>query len=106
MEENFAQKFLKELQSLDAPAKNRVLIISTVVIMIVVLFVWLAYFNSIVIPSAAQTATSTSTTTTVPVASAQTSSAQASSGQGFWKNLEGGFVNLFHGGRETIQPSH
>jgi cytoskeletal protein RodZ len=112
MEENRAQKFLKELQSLDEPAKNRILIIATVVIMIVVLFVWIAYFNSIVIPSAAQTdktATTTATTASaVPAADVvtQTSSAQSNSGSGFWKGMESGFTNLFHGGSQTIAPAN
>jgi hypothetical protein len=112
MEENRAQKFLKELQSLDEPAKNRILIIATVVIMIVVLFVWVAYFNSIVIPSAAQTdEAATSTAVTTPVAPAvnatmQTSSAQSGDSGGFWKGIESGFTNLFHGGSQTVAPAN
>jgi hypothetical protein len=109
MEESRAQKFLKELQALDEPAKNRVLIIATVVIMIVVLFVWIVYFNSIVIPSAAgtsQTAATSTAAVTIPNATTQASSASVQASPGFWKGLESGFTSLFHGGNQTIQPSH
>ena len=40
--------FLEELQSLEEPTKFKILIASTVVIMIVVVYFWLAYFNGIV----------------------------------------------------------
>ena len=122
MEENRIQDLLEKLQSLDEPTKRKVLIGSTVVIMIVVLFVWVAYFNSIVIPSAAQMGTDqAAATSTQPIAA--TAGIQASSvtaGPGFWKGIENGFTQfgkgiaagfegigvMFHGGRETIGPSH
>jgi hypothetical protein len=40
--------FFTELQSLGEPAKSKILIIATVIIMIVVIYFWLAYFNSII----------------------------------------------------------
>jgi len=42
------EDILTKLQSLDEPAKAKVLIIATAIIMIVVIYFWLAYFNSIV----------------------------------------------------------
>jgi ABC-type Fe3+ transport system permease subunit len=113
MEENRIQDFLVKLQSLDEPTKRKVLIGSTIVIMIVVLFVWVAYFNSIVLPSATQTdqGAVTSTAQTAPT---------TTTGPGFWKGIENGFSQfgkgvaagfegigvMFHGGHETIGPSH
>ncbi len=112
MEENRAYDFLKKLQSLDEPTKRKVLIVSTIVIMIVVIFVWIAYFNNIIMPSSGGTATATSTQ---PVASAP-----AASGPGFWGKMKNDFSgfgegvaegfegigNAFHGGREYIKPSN
>jgi hypothetical protein len=122
MEENRIQDLLAKLQSLDEPTKRKVLIGSTVVIMIVVLFVWVAYFNSIVLPSATQTdqAAVTSTAQVTPIAGAMDQASSASAGPGFWKGIENGFAQfgkgiaagfegigvMFHGGRETIGPSH
>jgi hypothetical protein len=124
MEENRIQDLLEKLQSLDEATKRKVLIGSTIVIMIVVLFVWVAYFNSIVIPSAAQTGTdqaaATSTTQTTPIADVANQNISASTNPGFWKGIENGFAQfgkgiaagfegigvMFHGGRETIGPSH
>jgi len=42
------QSFLRQLQSLDEPMKTKVLVLSTVVVMVVVVYFWLGYFNSIV----------------------------------------------------------
>ena len=41
-------KFLEELRSLEESTKKKVLYISAAVIMIVVIYFWLAYFNSLV----------------------------------------------------------
>lgn len=103
MEGNRVGELLNRLQSLDEPTKRKVLVGATAVIMIVVVFVWIAYFNTIVIPSATQAGQASSTTSTA-------SAASAPAGPGFWKGLVAGFEGigtmLFHGGHETIQPSH
>ena|SRR5690348_3509077 len=39
--------FLEELQSLSEPTKRKIMIVATVVIMAVVIYVWLAYFNNL-----------------------------------------------------------
>jgi hypothetical protein len=44
--------FLEELQSLDESAKQKILIVATIIIMIVVIYFWVAYFNNIVSGSA------------------------------------------------------
>jgi hypothetical protein len=40
--------FFQKLQSLDEPVKQRILVAATIVIMVVVLYFWLMYFNGIV----------------------------------------------------------
>ena len=40
--------FLEELQALDSGKKRNILIIVTVVLMALVLYIWLGYFNNIV----------------------------------------------------------
>ena len=40
--------FLTDLQSLDDRAKFKVLIVATAVVMVVVVYFWLAYFNNII----------------------------------------------------------
>ena len=41
--------FLHRLQGLDEGHKQKIMIVASVVIMIVVVYFWLAYFNSIVV---------------------------------------------------------
>ncbi|MDE2019907.1 MAG: hypothetical protein KGJ13_06215 [Patescibacteria group bacterium] len=47
-------KFFEELQALDEPTKTKILVISTIIIMAIVIYFWLGYFNSVI--SGAQTA--------------------------------------------------
>ncbi len=42
------KSFLEKLQSADEDVKRRWLVVSTIVVMIVVIYVWLAYFNSLI----------------------------------------------------------
>lgn len=116
MKENWFGIFLKELQALDESTKRKVLVVSVIVIMVGVLFVWVAYFNSIVIPSVASSdiAGATSTTAVPPVAPL----AVPAAGPGFWESIGNGFAafgngvadglhgigNIFHGGHEYIKP--
>ncbi len=41
------EDFLKRLQGADAATKRRIVIISSVLAMVVVLYIWLAYFNNL-----------------------------------------------------------
>jgi flagellar basal body-associated protein FliL len=56
---------LEELQSLSDGSKKRVLVIATVIIMIIIVGVWVAYFNSIIMGTAQQVATEATTTSAV-----------------------------------------
>lgn len=87
--------FLKKLQSLDESAKQKVLIGATAVIMAIVVFAWITYFNNLMIPSLQAQGVS-STVTAAPTL--------ASSG-GFWSNFTHSFTNLVHGGHQYITPS-
>ncbi|HUC02200.1 MAG TPA: hypothetical protein VMA75_04885 [Candidatus Paceibacterota bacterium] len=113
---------LEELQSLDDKQKRRVLVVATIIIMVIVVGVWILYFNSIVIGDASQpvAATSSVATTTgadgsiaVPVpAPATTTTVTASGaapGPSLWqdiKNLFAGFGKLFSNPSQyNIQPN-
>lgn len=48
------KNFLERLQAADERTKRRVIVISSSVIMVAVVFVWFSYFNSIVMPDAAE----------------------------------------------------
>jgi type IV secretory pathway TrbL component len=53
------KNFMEELRALDEPTKRKILVVAVAVSMIVVVYLWLAYFNSIVsgtAPSVAQSA--------------------------------------------------
>ena len=92
------KSFLDELRSLDEPVKKRVLIISTIIIMIIVLYIWIGYFNSIV-------ASSSQPTVATAVA---TSTGATSQGISFWQNIKNGMANIANivrgPGEYTIQP--
>jgi hypothetical protein len=84
------KSFFEELQSLSESTKQRILVVSTIVIMIVVVYVWLGYFNGI-------------------VAQAQSQQTQpTSSGNNFWQTVKddmGNMVNNFkQPGQYTVQP--
>jgi len=74
------KNFLQELQSLDEQTKRRVLLISSVVIMGIVIYLWLGYFNNIV--------------NTAPLAAAQPSVSQ-SQGPSFWQDIQNGVGQMF-----------
>ncbi len=108
MEEgNRAEELLRKIQSLDENSKRKVLVVSTVVIMAIVVFVWLAYFNSIVMPVGSGAA---DTSLATAPSSATTSTAQSPSGPGFWHTIGNGFstawegfTGMFSGGHQVIQ---
>lgn len=101
--------FLEEIQSLSEGTKKRVLIIATILIMIIVITVWFAYFNSILggtsQPSVAQTSATTpaapapstpsSTTVAAAVPVVSQSGVPLMSGPSLWQNIENGFSSFF-----------
>ncbi len=104
----------QELQSLSEANKKRLLVVATIIIMIIVIGVWITYFNSILLGRAAENAAPATTTTgtgAVPIAitpaPAPAPAAQAS-GPGIWQDIENGFaafMNIFRKPSQyTIQP--
>ena len=75
--------FLEELRSLSEPVKHKIFLITAAASMILIVYLWLAYFNTIV-PNAAQTA-------------GQTSAAASTSNGG-----EGGAFRSFRGCRRLL----
>ena len=111
---------LEELQSLSETNKKRVLVIGTIIIMIIIIGVWVTYFNSIIVGTAqeaAAQATSTVATSTAPVAiaivptpaaSVSASAPTQASGPSIWqdiKNMFGSIANIFRKPSQyNIQP--
>jgi len=91
--------FLEYLQSLDEPTKKKVLVISTALIMIVVVYFWLAYFNNLIagITQPQPVAAATADTTSGP-------SGLAYVGAEFMGAVKG-FIGIFRGPHDyIIQP--
>ncbi len=95
-------QYLEQLQALDEPTKLKVLVAATAVIMIVVVYFWLAYFNNIV----GEASQSASVSATVPAAvapaavSAPIGTSQPSGGSGggnIFVNSYNFFKNIFAG---------
>ena len=83
MPEELPKSFLEELQSLNEPTKRKVLVVATILIMFVIVYFWLGYFNGLV-ASVAQ----------VPVADSegQPQSQQSSGESGFFQNMKNGMA--------------
>lgn len=83
MQDEHKKSFLEELQSLDEPTKKKVMIVATVVIMGVVIYFWLAYFNNLVAGIDQST-----------VAENVSSSAATASGPGLGESLRNGIASI------------
>jgi hypothetical protein len=97
MYEEKPKGFIEELQSLSDTHKKRVLVISTIVIMLIVVGVWFSYFNGIL--AAASQPTVAEATSTTPTAS----------GPSMWQNIKNDMAsigNVFNSSSQyTVQPS-
>jgi hypothetical protein len=101
MDHNANQKnFFEGLQSLSESMKQRILVVSTIVIMVVVVYVWLGYFNGIVANN------SQSDQTIAQSVPQQTE--PAASGPNFWQKMESGMANIVgvfkQPGQYNVQP--
>jgi hypothetical protein len=100
MEEEKQKSFLEEIQAFDESVKRKILVVATVVVMIVVAYAWVGYFNGLVAESSQQQATGTATQTAA--------SGAESGGYNFWQSMKSGMadiVNTFRGpGRYTVTP--
>ncbi len=100
MYEEKPRGFIEELQALDHAAKKKVLVISTIIVMVVVVGVWSLYLNNM-INSASQS--------TAPEASSTASNGSSpANGPSMWQNIETGVFsigNIFKGHSDyKIQP--
>jgi flagellar basal body-associated protein FliL len=105
---------VEELQSLSETNKKRVLVIGTIIIMVIVIGVWFAYFNSIIIGSSQpdeQQANATNASALVPTAITPVTTAAVSpqaNGPSLWQDVKNGFGwfgSLFsHPSQYKIQP--
>ena len=73
MREEAPKTFLEELQALSEPTKFKVLVVATIMVMAVVLYLWLGYFNAIVADNQPQ---------------------QNSAGPGFAQNVKAGMAAI------------
>lgn len=73
--------FLKKLQTADETYKKRILVVVSTVVMIIVIYIWLIYFNNLV---------ARETRETVPVAATQDEN------PGFWGTMQRGSAVLYH----------
>ena len=71
-----AKGFIEELQSLEEPTKKKILVVSTVLVMAVVVYVWLGYFNNLV--------------SSTPGIALSDNSSTTSSAPGFFERVTGG----------------
>jgi len=93
------KSFIEKLQELDETMKKRVLIAGSAVLMALVVYVWLGYFNSIVTSDQLQLAdegASLSQGTQAAAEQPAAPSATPSQTPGFWEQLGGGMVSLYH----------
>lgn len=94
--------YIRELQSLDEPIKQRVLIAASAITMMLVVYIWIGYFNSIVMGGPTQLADQSASVQAGAVPSAitgdvATSAVTTPSAPGFWQMLGGGIDSLYHG---------
>ena len=92
--------FFEQLQSLDESMKQKILIVATIVIMVVVVYVWIGYFNGIV---AGVSQPDQSVAQVQPQATQPTSG-----GNSVWQDMQNGMANMINAfkqpGQYTIEP--
>jgi hypothetical protein len=118
-EEN-KKTFLEELQSLEETTKRKVVVVSTIILMVGVIYLWLGYFNTLVVGQSqrnqvaqnndtAGTMGVTDGATGAQVAGTQNNAANATTGANFFQNMKNGMAwiaGMFKSpGQYNIQPS-
>jgi hypothetical protein len=86
--------FIEELQSLEEPTKLKVLIISALCVMVIVVYMWLGYFNNLVSSNAPSAVADSQTPTQT---SAPTGTSFVGSMQNELASIYEGFIGLFRG---------
>jgi len=86
--------FIEKLRSLDEPAKRKVMFGAVAVSMVLVVYLWLVYFNTIV-PSATLVTSPTSTEASAPNGSeTNIFGLVADAANSFWKSVVGGVEGI------------
>ncbi|HVN26580.1 MAG TPA: hypothetical protein VMT99_02940 [Candidatus Paceibacterota bacterium] len=99
---------LQTLQDLDESMKRRVLVISSAVAMIVVVYAWVGYVGAFIVvrnPAGQQAAIQTAAVPVPAPAPAQAGGSQAkpsAAAGGFWRELESGAVSAYHGMAQAV----
>ena len=75
------EDFLKKLQTADEAHKKRILVATSIIIMVIVVYVWLMYFNNLVARGTEEAA---------PVAATQEET------PGFWGTMQRGSATLYY----------
>ena len=75
--------FLEKLQSAPESTKRRWMVVITAVIMVAVIYVWLAYFNSLIAGGFSRTV------------SLEQQNPPVAGGVSFWQTLKNGMANLY-----------
>jgi hypothetical protein len=93
--------FIENLQLLDEPMKQRVLIAGSALLMLVVVYVWAGYFNNIVMSNPVQLADQNAIAAQAQQQQAQQApAAQTAQSQsntpGFWQEFGSGAVSLYN----------
>ena len=107
---------LEDLQGLDHATKTKIMIVGTIVIMVLVLYFWLAYFNTLIAttaaPEAAPVAANATVTTNTPTQDGDASVWTHTAGTmafiyGAFAGLVHNIENIFTGAREySVQPQN
>jgi uncharacterized membrane protein YraQ (UPF0718 family) len=104
---------LEELQSLNEITKKRVLVITTIIIMIIIVGIWISYLNGIVAGPAEQAAAQANANAAASAAPIAASAPVKANGPSMWQEVEHWFgsipdsiANIFQKPSQyTIQPS-
>ena len=104
--------FIEKLQSLDGPAKNKILIVATAVAMVIIVYFWLAYFNNLIagVTQPAPIPVTESTAQPSAVQAQPSAPGDNSGGVSIWSNFKnaasfmyGEFVRAVHGLSNAVQ---
>jgi len=100
MDENGKNSFWERLRATDEKTKRKIIIITSCICMIVIVYLWLGYFNNII-------------SSTVQSGSGIQSSSPSfwdgvkNNANGLYKKITGGLGDIFRGSKQyIIQPQH
>ncbi len=100
MGENGKNNFWERLRTADEKTKRKIIIITSCICMVVIVYIWLGYFNNIV-SSAVQSGSG------AQIPSPGFWDKIKSNADSFYEKISGAFVSFFDGSKQYIvQPQH